>query len=664
MAFVVVQHLAPDHQSILPELIQHYTQMTVFQIENGMLVQPNCIYVIPPNQDIALIDGVFQLLNPVEPRGKRFPINFFFNSLAQDQRERAIAIILSGTGSDGTLGARTIKAEGGMVMVQTPGSAEFDGMPSSAIASGMVDYQLAPDQMASHLIAYVKRRIGNPAFTGLRPDNESALKKVFILLRGQTGHDFSLYKPNTILRRIERRMAVHQVESLEGYVKYLQQTPNEVVALFHDLLIGVTNFFRDPEAFQELEQVGIPQLFAERPPGGTIRVWCVGCSTGEEAYSLAILLQERMEFLRQNYSVQVFATDIDARAIAVARAGLYPTSIALDLTPERLARFFTLEKDGTGYRIHKGIRDMLVFSEQDVVKDPPFSKIDLITCRNLMIYLGPELQRKLIPIFHYALNSFGMLFLGTSEGVGEFAALFSALSRKAKLYQREEDFHGVQRASLGRGLYSMPPSELAAVTSPRSSQAAKRGVVKLPLRELTEQALLQQLGHSAALVNERGDILYLHGRTGQYLELPPGEAGISNILKMAREGLRGSLATALYSSVGAKEINRISDVRIKVNGHFTLINFTVCPVVSDLPAQTTPNLYLVIFEEIAPERKANGLAVVSPLNNGDDVAPDGKSGGRELTLEERIAELKEELRTKDEYLQSTHDALSTKDSHE
>lgn len=678
MAFVLVQHLAPEHNSILPELIRHYTRMPVFEIEDGMVVRPNCIYVTPPKYDIALINGALQLLDPMAPRGRHFPINSFFNSLAQDQHERAIAIILSGTGNDGTQGARAIKAVGGIVIAQTPESAEFDGMPNSVIASGMADHQLAPAQMVSHLIAYVSRKVGNLVFTGVSSENESALKKVFILLRAQTGHDFSLYKPNTILRRIERRMTVHQVDSLDSYAKYLQQTPNEVVALFHDLLIGVTNFFRDPEVFLELEQMVIPQLFAEKSPGSIVRVWCVGCSTGEEAYSLAILLQERIELLRQNYSVQVFATDIDPRAISVSRAGFYPSSIAADLTPERLARFFTPEKDGTGYRVAKGIRDMLVFSEQNVVKDPPFSKIDLITCRNLMIYLGPELQQKLIPTFHYALNSFGMLFLGSSEGVGEFGALFSVLSRKAKIYQREEDFHGVQRAALGRALYSMPSAvaEMAEVAGVAGSaqpiHAAKPGVTKLPLRELTEQTLLHHLTHSAALVNERGDILYLHGRTGQYLEPPPGEAGISNILKKAREGLRGPLATALYSTVAAKQLHRVQGVRVKTNGHFTLMNLAVCPVVGESLGQTALKLYLVIFEEIVAQRKAGGPTVVGQLVSppvvsqlgiagsgvGDNETPDD-SAGPELTLEGRIAELKEELRTKDDYLQSTHNALES-----
>ena len=454
MAFVLVQHLAPDHKSILTDLIRRYTRMQVFEVEDGMVVQPNCAYIIPPNRDMAFLNGTLQLLEPAAPRGQRLPIDFFFRSLAQDQRERAICIVLSGTGSDGTLGVRAIKGEGGMVMAQNPASTEYDGMPRSAIATGLVDYELPPAEMPAQLIAYVAHAFGKPPrpATAPAPKAENALKKIFILLRAQTGHDFSQYKPSTIHRRIERRMAVHQIETMDGYVKYLQQTPAEVEALFRDLLIGVTSFFRDPEAFKALEEQVIPKLFAGKPAGAVIRVWSPGCSTGEEAYSIAILLQERMEALKQSFKVQVFATDIDSQAIATARAGLYPASIAADISPERLARFFTAEPDGSAYRIHKGIRDMLVFSEQDVIKDPPFSKLDLISCRNLLIYMGGDLQKKLIPLFHYALNPGGFLFLGTSETVGEFGDLFAALDRKSKLYQRKEDIHGAQRAALGRFL--------------------------------------------------------------------------------------------------------------------------------------------------------------------------------------------------------------------
>ena len=545
MAFVLVQHLAPDHKSILTDLVKRYTRMQVFEVEDGMAVKPNCAYIIPPNRDMAFLNGTLQLLEPAAPRGQRLPIDFFFRSLAQDQHERAICIVLSGTGSDGTLGVRAIKGEGGMVMAQNPESTEYDGMPRSAIATGLVDYVLPPAEMPAQLIAYVAHAFGKTPrpVSPPAPKAEDALKKIFILLRAQTGHDFSQYKQNTINRRVERRMAVHQIERLDEYVRYLQQTPAEVEALFRDLLIGVTSFFRDPEAFAALEEQVIPRLFAGKPAGAVIRVWVPGCSTGEEAYSIAILLQEHMEALKQSFKVQVFATDIDSQAIEQARAGLYPASIAADVSPERLARFFAQEPDGSAYRIHKGIRDMLVFSEQDVIKDPPFSKLDLISCRNLLIYMGGELQKKLIPLFHYALNPGGLLFLGTSETVGEFADLFATLDRKSKLYQRKEDVHGAHRPAMGRFL--PPLTEDGAVPRPAGKAP---GESKLPLRELTERALLQQYAPVGALVNERGDILYLHGRTGLYLEPAPGEAGM-NILKMAREGLRRDLTTALHKAV-------------------------------------------------------------------------------------------------------------------
>jgi two-component system CheB/CheR fusion protein len=454
MAFVLVQHLAPDHKSILCELIRRYTRMRVFEVEDGMVVQVNCVYVIAPNFDMALLHGALHLLDPAAPRGQRLPINYFFASLAHDQYEKAVGIVLSGTGSDGTLGVRAIKNAGGMVMAQSTASSEFDGMPQSAIATGQVDYQLPPAEMPAQIMAYLARTAGTPPL-GTGPASAksvNALKRAFVLLRAQTGHDFSQYKPSTIWRRVERRMAVHQIDSMEAYVHYLQQTPDEVDALFKDLLIGVTNFFRDRQAFEFLETKVLPGMFEGKLTGGAVRVWCTGCSTGEEAYSIAILLVERMEALKQNFTLQVFATDIDSRAIATARAGVYPASIAADICPERLARFFTREPGGKGYRIHKSIRDVLVFSEQDLIKDPSFSKLDLISCRNLLIYLDGDLQKRLIPLFHYALVPGGRLFLGSSEGIGEFEGLFTALDRKAKVYQRKEDLQSGQRAALNRAI--------------------------------------------------------------------------------------------------------------------------------------------------------------------------------------------------------------------
>ena len=644
MAFVLVQHLAPDHKSILADLIRRYTRMQVFEVEDGVRVQPNCAYIIPPNRDMAFVNGTLQLLDPSEPRGQRLPIDFFFRSLAQDQHERAIGIVLSGTGSDGTLGVRAIKGEAGMVMAQTPESTEFEGMPRSAIATGMVDYELPPAEMATQLIAYAAHAYVKAALPVAKsvPKAENALLKIFALLRNQTGHDFSLYKPSHINRRIERRMAVHQINTVESYVKFLQQNPNEVDALFRDLLIGVTNFFRDTEAFRTLEEQAIPSLFASKPSGSVIRIWSTGCSTGEEAYSIAILMVEYMEKLKRNYTIQIFATDIDNRAISAARAGHYPASIAADLTPARLARFFTLDPDSSRYRIHKAIRDMLVFSEQDLVKDPPFSKLDLISCRNLLIYLGAGLQKKLIPLFHYALNPNGILFLGTSEGIGDYDELFIPLDRKWKLYQRKENYQGAQRLALSRFL---PPMSAVEAALPRSTgkNETQFGRPNSPsLRELAEKALLEQITAVAALVNGQGDILYLHGRTGMYLELSEGEAGINNILKMAREGLKMELTTALHKAKNTTGTVYAAGLRVKTNGHFTRVNLSIRGLAPGVSGDAA--LYLVVLEETGPE----------PLS-------DLPSVGRKLSVgvDARVAALQEELRTKDEYLQSTHEELET-----
>jgi len=653
-----VQRLAQHHKSLLAELIRRYTPMPVLEVEDTVTVAPNCVYIITPNHDMALLKGSLQVLEPSAPRGQRLPIDFFFKSLAADLRERAIGIVLSGTGSDGTLGVRAIKDAGGMVMVQTPQTAEFDGMPRSAIATGLADYQLEPPQMPTQLNTYVAHAFGKLSVRADKPVhiNESALKRIFVLLRTQTKHDFSQYKPSTIHRRIERRMAVHQISLIDDYVRYLQQNPDETQALFRDLLIGVTSFFRDPEAFEALEKQVISLLFAGKSAAsGVLRIWVAGCSTGEEAYSIAILLQERMEALKHSYTVQLFATDIDSRAIAFARTGLYPVGIAADITPPRLARFFTAEPNGGGYRIHKSIRDMLVFSEQDLIKDPPFSRLDLITCRNLLIYLSADLQRRLMPLFHYALNPQGMLFLGTSEGVGDALTLFSSLDRKAKIYQRK---------AAEAGLLRSPSRFLPALTSGRAMPPRGTGrdvfPAKLPLRELTEQALLAQVAPAGALINTLGDILYLHGRTGMYLEAPPGEVGVANILKMAREGLHAALSNALHRCVALQEPVRIPSLRVKTNGHFTRVNLCVRPVATSLLAADTQSdtdapLYLVLLEEVPEPVPDLAQAALTADATADKAAPQQTHADTAAQL----TTLREELRAKDEYLQSTLEELES-----
>lgn len=647
MAFVLVQHLAPNHKSILSELVKRYTRMRVHEVEDGMLVEPNCAYIIPPNRDMAFLSGTLQLLEPSSPRGLRLPIDFFFRSLAQDQHERAICIVLSGTGSDGTLGARAIKGEGGMVMAQNPESTEYDGMPRSVIASGTVDFVLPPAEMPAKLIAYVTHAFGKtttPVSPAL-PKSEGALKRIFILLRALTGHDFSHYKQQTIARRVERRMAISQIDRLEEYVRYLQQSPAELEGLFHDLLIGVTSFFRDPAAFEALDKHVIPLLVTAKPAGAPIRVWVPGCSTGEEAYSIAILFHHHFEAARQGLGLQVFATDIDARAIERARVGVYPASIAADVPPEHLNRFFAQEPDGHSYRVEKRVRDTLIFSEQDVIKDPPFSKLDLISCRNLLIYMDGELQRKLLPLFHYALKSRGFLFLGTSETAGEFNELFSTIDRRMKVFQRKEDVAGAFRPAVAEW-----PSHAAEEggAGRLAGRPAREG--KVSVRELTERALLRHCSPAAALVDERGDILYLHGRTGHFLELAPGDASL-NILKMGREGLRPRMAAALQKAVVEGEEVVEPRVRVKTNGDYATIDLTVQPVPMGTGAATPgARVFLVAFKEAAPDAwRSEETAGLKP--DESTLEPGAEDGG--------IVALQQELKVKQEYLQTTIEELET-----
>ncbi|MGB9939278.1 chemotaxis protein CheB [Methanosarcina sp.] len=639
MAFVLVQHLDPHHKSMLSELVGRHTQMPVYEVKDGMVVQPNCVYVIPPNYDLVLEYGTLQLQEPAEPHGHRLPINLFFRSLAQSKQELAIGIVLSGTGEDGTLGVRAIKAEGGMVMAQRPESSEYDGMPRSAIDTGLVDYILSPAEMSAQLIAYVTKAFGKRPHVA--PQAEDSMKKIFNLLRIQTGHDFSHYKQNTISRRIERRMAIKNIKSVSEYVRYLEQLPAEVEALFHDLLIGVTSFFRNPSAFDTLQEKVISQLFTGKQPDSVIRVWVPGCSTGEEAYSIAILLQEQMEMLKNVFNIQIFATDIDKRAIESARSGVYPSTISIDISPERLERFF-IKDSGGNYRIQKSIRDMIVFSEQDVIKDPPFSKLDLISCRNMLIYMDGKLQKKLIPLFHYALNSGGFLFLGPSETVGEYENLFDTLDRKSKLY-RKKDVNG--RPLIGTFI---PPQLEIRKTKRPSGKAPVES--KTQLRELTEQTMLQYYAPVGVLINESGDILYIHGRTGMYLEPAPGEAGL-NILKMAREGLKQELTTALYKAATQKKPIIHHGLRVKTNGDFTKINMALRPIAAGPDEAAGQNLFLVTFEEPPEWERSQTGATAGDAGKGTIESP--MEGGA------RILELEQELQIKEERLKAYNEELET-----
>jgi two-component system CheB/CheR fusion protein len=632
MAFVLVQHLDPDHKSILLDLIKKYTRMQAFKIEDGMRVQPNCIYVIPPKKDLALLHGRLHLMEPSAPRGLRLPIDYFFRSLAEDQHERAICIVLSGTGTDGTLGIKSIKGEGGMAMVQSPESASYDGMPGSAISTGLVDYVLPPDKMPEQLISFAQHAFDRHQLpvTDFVPAITDSFEKVFIILRSNTGHDFSQYKKNTVFRRIQRRMAVSQIDDIEDYARYLQANPMEVETLFRDLLIGVTNFFRDPKAFVALNEKVIPHLFERKQPGGSVRVWVPACSTGEEAYSLAILLQEHSDSLKQGHKIQVFATDIDDQAIEKARAGLYPESIAADVSKARLAHFFA--KEDSAYRIGKNIRDLVVFAKQDIIKDPPFSKVDMISCRNLLIYMEPKLQKKIMPMFYYALNRDGYLFLGTSETIGEFVELFSSEDKKWKLYLRRSDV-------TPRAAYSpyVPPSIMVS-KAPQAIQP-DANVGRADIRDLAERALLDEYTPPSAFINAEFDVLYIHGRTGLYLELAPGEPSL-NLLRMAREELRPGLAAAVRKAVAQKATVRYDGLQFKANGDTHLVNLLVQPVTKQEAAK---GIVMVIFEELPPESY--------PVSE--------KANGEIYDKDRRISELQHELVTTKEYFQATTEELET-----
>ncbi len=637
MAFALIQHLDPDHKSILSELIRRYTQMKVFEVKDGMNVEPNCIYIIPPNRYMAILHGTLQLIEPTEPYRHKEPIDFFLRSLAQDQGVHSIGIILSGTGTGGTLGLKAIKEVGGLTMVQDPESAKYDGMPKSAIATGLVDYVLPPNKMPEQLIAYIQHdfvRVPNK-ITATVSEKSDWLQKVFILLRSHTGHDFSYYKKNSIIRRIERRMMINQMDSAADYVKYLQENPMETDTLFRELLIGVTNFFRDPEAFDILKEKMMPSFFENRTPDRPIRIWVPACSTGEEAYSIAMLISECLNELAQKFQVQIFATDIDSYAIETARQGIYPDSIAVDVPPKRLQHFF--HKDGNFLRVNKAIRDMMVFATQNVISDPPFSKTDLISCRNLLIYMGEELQKKLMPLFHYSLNRNGYLFLGNSETIGNFDDLFAVINRRWKIFQRKGDIP-IQRQPVIHFL-ATDGNEMQTKWNNKTMENAS-------IQVITERLLLDNYSPACVIINEKNDVVYFHGRTGKYLEPASGEARL-NILEMAREGLKSILTTSLRKAVSENSDVLHEDLQVKTNGDVQVIDLEVRIISKGVSSE---KLIMVVFRDkvIKPSAKSKPSAESEKISS--------KSGGKSGI---RIKELEQELKSTKEYLQATIEELET-----
>ncbi len=658
MAFVVVPHLDPTHISILPQLIQKCTKMQAIQAEDGLKVLPNTIYIVPPNKDLSIFHGTLQLVEPTGSRAVRLPINYFFRSLAQDQKEKAICIVLSGMGMDGSLGLRAIKEGLGMAMVQTPETAKYDSMPRSAIQTGLADYVLPPEKMGEHLVEYAKRATCRVAPGAFHKDGEAtdAMQKIYILLRAQTGHDFSLYKATTVWRRIEKRMDVHQLDRVSSYVRYLQENPQEVDILFKELLIGVTRFFRDPEAFQILKEKIFPGYLRDKPDNDAIRVWVAGCSSGEEAYSVAMIVSECMEKLDQPFHVQIFATDIDADAIAIARVGIYPESITADVNADRLRRFFSKE-DGS-YRVKKNIREMLVFAPHDILKDPPFTKLDLVCCRNLLIYLESVLQKKLFPLFHYSLKPKGILFLGSSENIGGSGDLFSASDRKWKIFTRKDSARGAQT------VMEFSPSPLAEKAP--EIHLWKSGDASI--RQLAEGFLTKSYAPPSVLINAKGDIQYVHGRTGKYLEPAPGEAKF-NVLDMAREGLRAELSRAIRKAVAEKQVVTCKNLRIKSNGEVQSVDLSVKPV---MERGAPPGLLMVLFEDVGSAGKlmqveTKGKSQKKPDKHLEIVERELQYTKESLqstieeleTVNEALNATNEELQSTNEELQSTNEELET-----
>ena len=655
VAFVIVVHLDPTHVSIMPELLQRHTKMPVVQAAHGEKVEPNTVYVIPPNRDLALLNGTLVLEAFSRPRGANLPIDSFFHSLAQDTGAGAVCIILSGTGTDGTLGLKAVKAEVGMVMVQDEASAKYDGMPRSALATGLVDFVLPPEEMPEQLVKYVRHatRGASPRMSPAREGTPEALERIFVLLRTHTKHDFSLYKKNTICRRVERRMAVHQIDQISDYVRYLQESDQEVGILFKELLIGVTSFFRDPQAFEALRDRALMEMLKETSDDQTIRVWVPGCSSGEEAYSVAIVLQECAESLGRHLNVQIFGTDIDEDAINVARSGLYPASISADMSPERLRRHFT--KEDAAFRIRKGIREMLVFAPQNVIKDPPFTKLDLVCCRNLLIYLEGELQQKLLPLFHYSLRPEGILFLGTSETIGQDVGLFRTVDRKWKIFRRTPSA-AASHAPLG-----LPAARPADDTLPTEGPAPLAQAEQTNSIQLVETILRESGAPPCAVFDESHNVVYIHGRTGRYLEPPQGAVSV-DILEMARPGLRGELSHAVrHVARNRQEVVR-RGLQVQVDGETVHLDLTVKPIPDQAGAR---RLTMALFEEAEPPAAADRGKPARRSRQGKGRSTEEVEEELRFTkesLQTTIEELEtsnEELKSTNEELQSTNEELQS-----
>ncbi|MCG6881464.1 MAG: PAS domain-containing protein [Deltaproteobacteria bacterium] len=660
MAFVVIQHLSPQHKSIMASLLEKQTHMVVRQIEDSATIEPNHVYLNPPGKNVALFNRTLHLLEPSKETSINMPIDFFFRSLSEDEGEKAIGIILSGTASDGTMGIRAIKGEGGMAMVQQPDTAKYNGMPRSAVETGLIDFIIPVEKMPEALIRYVRHPFLVLSDREKVADTpvKNRMQKIFALIRSATGNDFSHYKQSTISRRIERRLAVHQIKSLTDYVLFLQKNPAEIQMLFKDLVIGVTKFFRDPEAYVALEQEALPDLLKEKAQDATIRFWVAGCSTGEEAYSLAMTLTETADKIKKHFNVQIFATDIDPVAIEVARKGIYPENIAVDVSPERLKRFF-IEETGI-FKVRKQLRDMVVFSIQNVIKDPPFSRLDLVSCRNLMIYMDSVLQKKIIPLFHYTLTPGGILFLGTSESIGENTDLFQPLNSKWKVFQRKTSFADTEMVYFRDSHYDAQPSV--------GIHEEKKLPVTTDVQALVERAILDAYAPVGVVINDAYEILHFVGKTDRYLIPPTGKPSF-NILDMVREDLKNKLMVTLHKAVREEKNTTCRDVRVRYNGTFRAVNISVRWLMGEgLPS----GFMLVLFEDTLPagaphEKKAGAGKTKKQDSDVQNLEHELESTREYLhatieeleTSNEELKSANEELQSVNEELQSTNEELET-----
>lgn len=657
LAFVVVQHLDPTHKDMMVELLQRATALPVVQITDGMPVAPNHVYVLPPNRDLSILHGVLYLLDPVAPRGLRLPVDYFFRALAADRRERSIGVILSGMGSDGTLGLRAIKEQAGAAFVQDPASAKFDGMPRSAIDAGLADVVAPAEELADRIAIHMRHAPHNRDAPGadLTDKNRSGLEKVVLLLRAQSGHDFSEYKKSTLYRRIDRRMGLHQLPRIADYVNFLRENPQEGQLLFKELLIGVTSFFRDPPVWEQLRDEVIPALLARYPNGGTLRAWVAACSTGEEAYSLAIVFREALEKIKPaaHYALQIFATDLDVEAIGKARAAAYPANIATDVSEDRLRRYFV--QDERGYKLNKVIREMAIFAPQNVAMDPPFTKLDLLSCRNLLIYLEPELQRKLLTLFQYSLLPGGVLLLGTSETVGHADNLFAPLAGATRLYRRLPATRALPLEFPSAIVRSNPD-----VVDVRTGAPTRPGLPPVNLEKLTDSLLLRHFAPAAVLTTDQGDLVYVSGKTGKYLEPAAGKANL-NVFAMARDGLVGPLSAAFPKAVREKAIVVLDGLVVGANGSRQHVDVTIQFLTE--PAELR-GLVLIVFADIAAPRVA---AAAGKARRGGPHAAQLAALAAELqqsqanlqSTREEMQSAQEELKSANEELQSTNEELQS-----